>query len=141
MQPAAELVAREGVSLREAATRLKIPLTTEEAALAWRSKLFQKLLRAERLRYNLEISNDPGWSRRAAVGKMLYLVDRLIEAGEHDKALEGLLKVAKVEGWLSADTNVNVFGALTDKELLELKAKIAERANNEGDSAAEQLSN
>lgn len=130
MQPAAELVAREGVSLREAATRLRIPLTNEQAANFWRTKSFQKLLRAERQRYYLEIASDPAHCRKAVVGKMLYLVDRLLDNNEPDKALEGLLKVARVEGWLAGEQSVNVFNSLSDQDLAALKQRALEKLQN-----------
>lgn len=135
MQPTAELMAREGVSLREAAGRLRVQMTNEECATQFRTKIFQRLLRVERLRFAVEVANDPGWSRRAAIGKMLYLVDRLIENGENDKALEGLLKVARVEGWLAAETSLNLTMGITDRELMEIKEKIAKRINGEAPSA------
>lgn len=127
-QSAAELIAREGLSLREAATRLQIPITSEVAANTFRNKTFQRVLRAERLRYFNEIAGDSAWSKRAAVGQMLYLISRLVERGEDKEALEGLLKVAKVEGWLSADTNVNLLYGLTEKEFQELRAKALAKA-------------
>lgn len=127
-QPCAELMAREGISLREAATRLKAPITSEQAASTFRLRGFQKLLRSERNRFFLEIGQDAAWSKRTAIGQMLYLVSRLIDEGQHDKALEGLLKVARTEGWLGAESNVNVFAGLSDKELSELKNRVAAKS-------------
>lgn len=125
--PVAELVAREGISPREACTRLKVAVGNEEIANLFRTKGFQRLLRNARQQFYMEIASDITWSRRTAVGKMLYLVDRLMENGENDKALEGLLKVARVEGWLSNETQVNVFNNLTDSELEGIKTRAAER--------------
>lgn len=123
-------MARESISIREAATRLKIPIGNEEAANTFRTKGFQRLLRNARQQFYMEIANDPTWSRRTAVGKMLYLIDRLMDAGENDKAVEALLKVARVEGWLSNENTVNVFNSLTDKELEDLKTRAAERVTS-----------
>ena len=135
-QPVAELCAREGLSVREAATRLRIEIDNEAAANTFRTKGFQKILRNERQRFYMEIAADPTWSRKTAVGKMLYLVDRLMDAGEHDKALEGLLKVARVEGWLSGETQVTVFNQLTDKEIAEIKQRAAERVAGQSGSVS-----
>ena len=130
-QPCAELMAREGVSLREAATRLKAPITSEQAASTFRLRGFQKLLRSERNRFFLEIGQDAAWSKRTAIGQMLYLVSRLIDEGQHDKALEGLLKVARTEGWLGAESNVNVFASVSDKELADMRLKLIEKFKEE----------
>ena len=132
MQPAAQLMAQEGISLREAATRLRIPLTNEVAATTYRLKIFQKLLRQERNRFAMEVANDPAWTKRTAIGQMLACVQHLMEAGEFDKALEGLLKVARVEGWTNSEANINVFAGLTDRELADVKGKIAARTNGPG---------
>jgi hypothetical protein len=133
-QPVGELIAREGISLREAATRLRLEITNEEAANTFRTKGFQKLLRSERQRFYMEIAQDPTWSRRTAIGKMLYLADRLMDNGEYDKAGELILKVARVEGWLSNETQVTVFNQLSDKEVEEIKQRAAQRVASQSGS-------
>lgn len=127
-QPLAELIAREGITLREAATRLKFAITSEEAGNLFRTKGFQRLLRAERNRYFAEVGQDIEWRRKTAIGMMLHCVQQLIEHGEFDKAAEVILKAARVEGWLGAETSVNVFAGLTQKELDSLQSKIKEKA-------------
>ena len=133
-QPVGELIAREGISLREAATRLRLEITNEEAANTFRTKGFQKLLRSERQRFYMEIAQDPTWSRRTAIGKMLYLADRLMDNGEYDKAADTILKIARVEGWLSGETQVTVFNQLSDKELDQLRLDAAKRVTGESRS-------
>lgn len=127
-QPLAELVAREGITLREAATRLGVALTTESAANLWRTKGFQRILRTERNRYYAEVGQDPEWRRKTAIGMLLSCVQRLIEDGAHDKAAEVILKAARVEGWLGAETQVSVFAGLSQKDLDLMRERIREKA-------------
>lgn len=130
-QPCAELMAREGVTLREAATRLRAPITSEEAANLFRTKSFQRLLRSERNRYYLEVGQDAEWRRKTAIGMLLHCAKSLIEAGEFDKAAEVILKSARVEGWLGAETQVSVFNSLSHKDLEQLRIKIQEKASKD----------
>ena len=127
----AELMAREGLSFRESATRLQVPLTSEAASNEFRSKGFQKVLRSARNRFYREIAGDPEWARRTAVGMMLNAAERLMEAGEFDKVLEGLLKIGKMEGWVGADTTVSVIGGLSQADLDQLKAKLLKKQEDD----------
>lgn len=121
---AAELIAREGLSFREAVTRLKIPLTTDQSTQIFRTKQFQRLLNAERNRYWRELALDPDWARKTAVGQLLYCAQQLITAGDFDKAAEVIMKASRVEGWLNSDTTVNVFAGLTARDLEEARIRI-----------------
>ena len=121
-------MAREGITLREAATRLKVPIQTEDAANLFRTKQFQRLLRAERNRYYLEVGQDIEWRRKTAIGMLLTCVNQLMTNGEYDKAAEVILKASRVEGWLGAETAVNVFAGLSQKDLDTLRLKIKEKS-------------
>lgn len=123
-QPAAELIAREGLSLAEAATRLKQPITKEMAANHYRTKTFQRLLRAERLRYYGEVGRDPEWSKASAMGILIACAQTLISEGQADKAAEVILKASKLAGWLGNDTQVTVFNGLTAKDFEALRARV-----------------
>jgi hypothetical protein len=124
-------MAREGLTLAEAATRLGQPIGKLEAANLFRSKGFQRLLRAERLRYYAEIGRDPEWSKRTAVGQLLSCVQGLMEEGAFDKAAEVILKAAKLEGWIGTDTTVTVFNQLSSKDFQELRARVQREADLE----------
>ena len=128
MQPVAELMAREGITLKEAATRLKVPIGSEEAGLTFRSKLFQKILRSERNRFYAEVGSDSEWRRRTAIGMLLNCAKQLMEAGEYDKAADVVLKTARVEGWLGNEQQINVFAGLSQKDLDGMRAKLQEKA-------------
>lgn len=129
-QPVAEMMAREGITLREAATRLRVPIGTEDAGNLFRSKQFQRILRAERNRYFLEVGQDVEWRRKTAIGMLLHCVKQLMEAGEFDKAAEVILKASRVEGWLGAETQVSVFNGLNQKDIDSLRTKIKEKLDN-----------
>lgn len=120
-------MAREGVTLKEAATRLRVPIGTEDAANLFRTKGFQRLLRGERNRYYAEVGQDGEWRRKTAIGMLLHCAKELIQNGEFDKAAEVILKASRVEGWLGAETSVNVFAGLSAKELDTLRNKIREK--------------
>jgi hypothetical protein len=120
-------MAREGVTLREAATRLKITIGSEDAANLFRTKGFQRILRAERNRYYLEVGQDVEWRRKTAIGMLLHCVNQLISQGEFDKAAEVILKASRVEGWLGAETQVSVFNGLSSKDLDTLRTKIKDK--------------
>lgn len=123
--PVAELIAREGCTLAEAATKLRVPMTKEEAAVTFRSKTFQRLLRAERLRYYAEVGRDPEWSKKTAVGQLLHCIQELMTSGEFDKAAEVILKAAKIEGWLNPDTSITIGMGLSSKDIQDLRAKLS----------------
>jgi hypothetical protein len=126
-QPIAEMMAREGVTLREAATRLRVPIGSEEAANLFRTKAFQRLLRGERNRYYLEVGQDAEWRRKTAIGMLLHCVNQLIQNAEFDKAAEVILKASRVEGWLGAETQVSVFNSLSQKDLDLLRTKVKDK--------------
>jgi hypothetical protein len=123
-QPAAELIAREGLTLAEALTRLHIPVGKEEASKLFRSKHFQSLLRSERLRFYAEVGRNPEWSRKTAIGQLLTCIQNLMDEGEFDKAAEVILKATKVEGWLGNETQVTVFNGLSAADLERIRTKL-----------------
>lgn len=131
-RPIAELMAREGLTLRVAATRLQLALSSEEAANLFRTKGFQKLLQTERYRFFREIAADPEWSKRTAIGQMLYANQRLMEQGEYSQVIEGVLKVAKLEGWIGSESTVNVFGGLSQLEMDGLRESLLKEVSKLG---------
>ena len=130
-QPVAELMAREGLAIEEAATKLRVAITTLEAKNVYRTKSFQRLLRTERNRYFREIGTDREWSKKTAVGKLLACAEELYSRGEYDKCAEVILKATKVEGWVGEAGNVNVFAGMTGRDLDQIRAKLQEKAAKE----------
>lgn len=107
-------------------------MTSAESANLYRTKTFQRLLRAERLRFSRELGTDPDWGKKTAVGILLLCAQKLQEESQYDKAAEVILKAAKIEGWLSSDApNVTVFGGLSQRELDDARARLTKQTEDE----------
>ena len=120
----AEVMVRTGVSLKQAAVEVGHPLDPDEAELVGRRRDFSDILRNERNKYNAMVANDPSRTKSSLLGRMAILADRLTAEGELDKAAVVLEKLAKIEGWAGADSNVNVFSGLTARDLLEARERL-----------------
>ena len=70
------------------------------------------------------IANDPTRTKSVVLGQLVVLADKLTREGEYDKAAGVLEKLAKLEGWQGADSNVNIFAGLTAKDIAEARARI-----------------
>lgn len=115
-----------------AATELELGLTSEECVRVTKNKIFQKLLRSERTKVYNELARDPQRSKDTLVGKALFAIDKLLELEHFDKALTGILSLAKIEGYVGNDTNVNLFSGLSTKDMEQLKVKL--KQNQDGAS-------
>jgi len=131
-QAVAERIAREGMTPREAAAAEYVQLSTQELENTVRSKSFQRVLWQARQRFYRELANDPERSKNTLIGLMLLSLDRLADEGAWDKVADAALKLARVEGWLSGETNVNVFGSLSARELADIKASVKARSETVG---------
>lgn len=120
----ADTMVEENVSCRDAAAMLNLPLTSEEIGNIERRKSFKQLLYDRRHQYWLQIGANPLASKEALVGQIKQLADKMAADGDYDKATEALFKLAKVAGWVGAETNVNVFGSLSAKEFAQLREKV-----------------
>lgn len=115
--PAAELVARTGCALQDAATELGVQITSAECKTLLRRPHFQRILWEARHRFYSDLANDPKFSQDVVVGRLLANAQKLEEQGEYDKASEVLLKLAKVKGWVGPENQVSVFGDLSQRDL------------------------
>lgn len=131
---AAEKVVREGKNLYRVLIELNLDagITQKEAESIYLGKEFQLELRLARNRYFTEMAKDANFGKDMAVGAMLVCIDRLMTEGKHDKALDGLQKLAKLKGWLESDVTVNVLGKLSDKDIEEAKRKFGILGPNSG---------
>jgi hypothetical protein len=107
-----------------AATELELGLTSAECDRVAKNKIFQKYLRGERTKVYNELARDPNRSKDTLVGKAIFSIDKLMEAGQFDKALTGILALAKIEGYVGSDTNVNLFSGLSTKDMEALRNKL-----------------
>jgi hypothetical protein len=120
----ADTIAREGVSMRVALAKHAIPLDTEEATKVFNSKAFQKVLWHARNEWYTEVASDPARTKLSLLGMMTLACQHLFSEGNFKDALEGGLKIAKIEGWASGETNTFVFGNVSAKEIEKEREKI-----------------
>lgn len=106
------------------ASELGLGLTSEECQKVSKNKIFQKMLRVERTKAYNELARDPSRSKDTLIGKAIFSIDKLMEAGQFDKALTGILSLAKIEGIVGNDTNINLFSGLSTKDMEALKSKL-----------------
>lgn len=115
---------RNNTSLKESALDLSISLDHDEISRIERRKEFQEILKAEKNKYYAMTANDPSRTKSTVLGMMWINAERLMAEGEHEKASVTLEKLAKVAGWVTADSNINVFADLTARDIEEARAKI-----------------
>lgn len=130
MAPAAQLMVAEGLSIREACTRLEVPKNSTELDLTFRSKTFQKILRVERNRFYTDIARDPERTKATAIGQLLVCIERLMETADYEKAAESLLKLGRLENWLTNEGPVAVLG-LSSKDINELREQIKQAGSGQ----------
>lgn len=121
---AIQLMVRTGSSLKQAATELAIPVTSEDCNLIARRASFVRLLWTARHQYFAELASDPNFKKDTLVGKFLSLAQKLEEEGQHDKAAEVLFKAAKAQGWIGPESTVSVFGELSQRDLDAIREKV-----------------
>ena len=127
-QEAARLMVQKGHNLRQAALELEIPLTSADAEKIQRRKTFQSVIWTERQRFFQEIGRDPMRTKEAVLGRQEFLIQKLIESGDYDKAAQANVKLAQMEGWTGADSQVNIFAGLSAKDIEEAKKFLNEQA-------------
>lgn len=120
----ADIMVREGKTLPQVVSELGLEITSTEAANIARTKGFQQALWIARNRYQEELANTPGRGKDQAKGLAVFLVQKLVEEGKWDKAIDALMKLAKLEGWTEPETQVNVFGGLNQQQFDTLKTKL-----------------
>lgn len=115
---------RTKMNFHQAATELGIQLDPIESDRTARRREFQDILRVERNKLYQSVANDPSRSKATSIGKMEILIENLISEGEYDKAGQLIERLAKLEGWVGGDSNVNVFAGLTARDIAEAKERI-----------------
>lgn len=125
---AAELMARTGMTLYDAAGELGINITSQECEATCRRKSFNRLLWEHRHRYFNALANDPSFKKDTIIGKLVSLAQKLEDKGDYDKAAEAILKAAKVAGFVGPESTVSVFGELSQADLDSIRRKVEEGA-------------
>jgi hypothetical protein len=124
-QRVAEMMVRDDCGLSTACTRLSIPITSVECDSVYKSKEFQRILRTQRIKFYNELANDPTRTKRTAIGILLHAMEKLVESGAYDKVPNSVFQLARIEGWVGPEGNVNVFAGLTASELAQVRRKVA----------------
>lgn len=122
-EKAAAIMVVEGCSLFAATDRLGLGIRNAECENIVRTKAFKKVLETERNKLYKELANDPSRNRTAAVGQLVFIINRMVELEQYDKAAKAIMDLAKLEGWTSEQTTLNIFNDLNAKDLAALRAK------------------
>lgn len=125
---AAELMVRNNMSLRQAVMELELALTGVDCDKIAKRRGFQDALRVEQHKFNIEIASDPLRTKDSLVGLAMFLVQKLINDAEYDKAVEALLKVARIQGWDKGDS-INIFANLTSEQINAERKKLEAQLN------------
>jgi hypothetical protein len=123
---AAEVMARNGVSLHEAAGILGVTVESDYCDTVLKRKSFNRLLWESRHRYFNQLANDPNFKKDTIIGKLVSLAQKLEDQELYDKAAEALLKAAKVAGFVGPESTVSVFGELSQADLDAIRRKVEE---------------
>jgi hypothetical protein len=126
MLDAIELIVRRILTLRQAAQQLGVDITPQQADNISGRIRFQDALEEARLKYYAEIGSNPRLTKHAVVGQLFLLALRLTEDREDAKAADALLKLAKVQNWISGEDYKDkpVLGNLSQAEIDRLRAEV-----------------
>jgi hypothetical protein len=128
-EKAADKMVRENKMLVQVANEMELAITSRELLNIEKTKAFQQILWTARNAYYKEIASDPERTKYSMLGAMTLIVQKLMEEGKWDKAAEAILKLAKIEGWVGTEGNINVFAGLSDKQLEEIERKVTTLAS------------
>lgn len=104
----ADLMVSEDLTFGEAVIQAGIEgYSALQLANFQRRKAFQEVLRDARNRFYTDLAQDPIRSKDVLIGQMVLCVTRLIAQEKWEAALEGGLKLARVQGWLDATGRQN----------------------------------
>ena len=126
----AEKMVREGKNFRVASGELVDQigsLSDEEIIKIPRTRAFEIALWTERYRWWTEIGDNPNRTKISAVGVIMECIKHLLTEGKYDAAVEAVLKLAKIEGWVGAENNQVIIANLTAKDIAEAKKATLER--------------
>ena len=115
----------EGCTLFRASQLLELGITNRECENIVRTRSFKQVLATERNKLYKEFANDPSRNRTAAVGQLVFIINKMVEAEQYDKAAKAIMDLAKLENWVGDNSTINIFNDLNAKDLAVLKAKFA----------------
>lgn len=125
----ARLMVQNQLSFVQAVKELKLALEGYECDVLQKRADWKKTLREAKNAFHADVANTPGRNKSSAIGMMQVAIENLMAEGEYDKAVSAIEKLAKLEGWVGSDSNINIFAGLTAREIAEQKAKVLEEIN------------
>jgi hypothetical protein len=137
-QLADEMVA-SGSSISIAAANLGLPLTKDELIRTASREEFRGFLRKAKNELRTSVADDPARTKRAAVGAMWLAIEGLLEEGKNEEAVSAIEKLGKIEGWVGADSNINIFQGMTARDIENEKKRILEKLELSKQSAGEAI--
>ncbi len=129
-QRLAKHMVRRDRDIWQAQIDLGLDLTQEECEALPNNTIFQQCLRIERLALYNELADDPNRGKNTLIGQATFAIEKLLDTKQYDKALTGILSLAKIAGYVGADSTVNVFSNLTTQDLAKLKADLKAKKDN-----------
>jgi hypothetical protein len=130
---AAAVMARNSCGLKQAAFEIDKQLTAEECEIVARRVEFQEILLEEEDKYRGNLATRPSRSKEVAVGIMLEAIDKLMKQGDYDKAATAIEKLAKLEGWTSGESNINIFSGVTARDIAHEREKLEQKLRENPD--------
>lgn len=124
MRRVAELMARDSISFKEAVIALNLPLTAGECEAVRRRGEFEEILFEETQKFRTLMADSPSATKSAAIGMLLMAAEKLFHQGDYDKAAVVVEKLAKLQGWIGSESNINIIAGMTAKDIELAKDKI-----------------
>lgn len=122
-------MARTGSNLAEAATAVGVQIPSKDIETILRRKSFQELLQESRNRFFIKLATSPTWKKDSAIGMLLADAEKLRAEGSYDKAAECVFKVAKMSGWVGPESQVSVFGELSQRDLDAIRESVTKEVS------------
>jgi hypothetical protein len=126
---AAEYMARTGATLQEAATACGQQIPSKDIDNILRRKSFGALLAEARNRYFIQLATSPTWKKDTAIGMLMADAEKLRLQQSYDKAAECVFKAAKMAGWVGPESQVSVFGELSQRDLDAIRESVTKEVH------------
>ena len=137
MKQLAEEMVESGSSISVAASNLGLPLTKDELIRTANREEFQAFLRKAKNELRTRVADDPARSKRAAIGALALAIEGLLNEAKWVDAVAAIEKLAKIEGWVGSESNINIFQGMTARDIEAEKKKILEQIELSKQSAGQ----
>jgi len=100
MLEAINLMVRQNLTLRQAASQLRVDITPQEAEQHPGAHPLSGCPRGSPPHLLANVGSNPRLTREVVEGQLYKLVERLANDREDYKAADALLKLSKIKGWV-----------------------------------------